>query len=641
MNGFKSSAEKSPAAVAVSDVSRLRSLLVTGQLVHPYLCKEFFSQTTSPSPTTSKNPNDFTTLNFVDLAASLAMICCGVTPPLSNSDVVEDDGLACVGDNSSSMSAPTDEDIQTRRLQLAAEIGAGSGGGMRYQEDDPINKISGGGVVNQDISFRRRHIVLILCDGMGNSLLQNTLLQTTRQSLSFFHRHNDTTRLRAVFPSTTPAALTTLATATWPGRHGMPGWNLRDKKGCDFPGGGNNHQNDNAHPPVQLLVLSDHIKDARSGKLASEMGFDSWDEIFVEEPWARHLMMSSPNNNNSKTTNRRRMIYINAYNGDDYQEWSQGTNNNNDDDKDNAKKRKYSDATDFSKWQMSKSTTQHSSTLFETAKIEETAFDTLGQPKGSNDAIQYYRNGINAALDSIAKAERCGESTFTYLYTAHPDKHMHFLGVEHDEVKNVILGIESETERFWSILGDRDALLSGKYEDDVDVSSGSREIGGDELKTHHLEKEAIDATVIVTADHGHVTVHPQDMITLPECILELLEYACIGVHGKGRHAYLHCRAGLQRPLQQRWHAIDELHQHFLLLTIDEAIENGLFGPKTMRMKVRPRLGDFVAISIDRKTLVTPSEEEQFCKGCKCQGAHGSLLPEEMLIPFVLLDPSRR
>jgi hypothetical protein len=390
------------------------------------------------------------------------------------------------------------------------------------------------------------------------------------------------------------------------------------------------------------LVLSDHIKDARSGKLASEMGFDSWDEIFVEEPWARRVMSSPPNNNNSKTTTRRRMMYINAYNGDYYQEWSQGTNNNNNDDEDdNVKKRKYSDATDFSEWQMGKSTTQHSSkTLFETAKIEETAFDTLGQPEGSNDAIQYYRDGINAALDSIAKAERCGESTFTYLYTAHPDKHMHFLGVEHDEVKNVIMGIESETERLWRILGDRDALLSGKYDDDV--SASSRVIGGDDLKNHHhLEKEAIDATVVVTADHGHVTVHPQDMIALPECILELLEYACIGVHGKGRHAYLHCRAGLQRLLQQRWHAIDELHQHFLLLTIDEAIDNGLFGPKSMRMKVRPRLGDFVAISIDKTTLVTPSEEEQFCKGCKCQGAHGSLLPEEMLIPFILLDPSCR
>ena len=77
----------------------------------------------------------------------------------------------------------------------------------------------------------------------------------------------------------------------------MPGWDLRDKKGCDFPGGGNN--NNKSHQPVQLLVLSDHIKDARSGKLVTEMGFESWDEIFLEEPWAKHVN----NNSNDDTKN--------------------------------------------------------------------------------------------------------------------------------------------------------------------------------------------------------------------------------------------------------------------------------------------------------------------------------------------------
>eukprot|EP00986_Skeletonema_menzelii_P000511 scaffold152_cov220-Skeletonema_menzelii.AAC.3 len=265
-------------------------------------------------------------------------------------------------------------------------------------------------------------------------------------------------------------------------------------------------------------------------------------------------------------------------------------------------------------------------------RIEETAFDTLGEPKGSEDAIQYYRDGINAALDMIAKAEREGESTFTYLYTAHPDKHMHALGVEHAEVRNVVRGIESETERFWRVLGDREALLSGEY--DLDSNSGLEQ----EVKK---SDDAVDATVVLTADHGHVTVQPKDMVALPASILALLEYACIGVHGKGRHGYLHCRAGLQNLLQQRWKAIDELHQHFLLITIDEAIELGLFGPKYMRMEVRPRLGDFVSISIGMKTLVTPSENETFCRGCQCQGAHGSLHPEEMHIPFILLEPSSR
>eukprot|EP00986_Skeletonema_menzelii_P000510 scaffold152_cov220-Skeletonema_menzelii.AAC.2 len=202
------------------DASRLKSLFAEGKLVHPYLTKEFFQDSSSsPSPR-----EHHVVLNFVDLAASLA-ICCGVSPPCS-----EDDKLACVCNNISTRL--TEGDIQTRRLQLAAEIDGGGSSG-------------------------RKHIVLILCDGMGNSILQNTLKQ---QHQSFLNRNNQQHRLRAVFPSTTPAALTSLATAAWPGMHGMPGWNLREKIGCDFPG----NNNDKAHPPVQLLVLSDHIKDARS-----------------------------------------------------------------------------------------------------------------------------------------------------------------------------------------------------------------------------------------------------------------------------------------------------------------------------------------------------------------------------------------
>lgn len=104
---------------------------------------------------------------------------------------------------------------------------------------------------------------------------------------------------------------------------------------------------------------------------------------------------------------------------------------------------------------------------------------------------------------------------------------------------------------------------------------------------------------------------------------------------------MHSRAGLQSLLRKRWRATSELSDNFLLLSIEEAIQNGLFGPRCMRLEVRPRLGDFVAISIGRKTLVTPSEADTFKKECQCQGAHGSLLPEEMSIPFILLVPDMK
>ena len=410
---------------------------------------------------------------------------------------------------------------------------------------------------------------------------------------------------------------------------GMPGWNLRDKKGCDFSG--SNNESNGSYQPVQLLVLSDKIRDARSeDTLASERGFD-WDDVFVELPWARKLasQLEQQEKPSSSSNSRRRMIYINAYNGDDYQNWVQGEDNN-------ERERKQSDATDFSAWQSGDTPSRSSrSSLFDTAKIEETAYDTLGTPTGSTDAINYFRQGIDIALNSIQKAEKAGESTFIYLYTAHPDKHMHALGVEHEEVTKVVRGIECEVERFWKVLGNRDLLMSGQYHDDT------KEQVEESKSSANDESLSIDAAVVVTSDHGHITVNEEDMISLPQNILELLEYACIGVHGKGRHGYLHCRAGLQLQLRRYWQANPELCENFLLLTVEEAIDNGLFGPELMRWQVRPRLGDFISISIGRKTLVTPTQVEQYKKQCKCQGAHGSLLPEEMSIPFVLFKPDEK
>lgn len=80
-----------------------------------------------------------------------------------------------------------------------------------------------------------------------------------------------------------------------------------------------------------------------------------------------------------------------------------------------------------------------------------------------------------------------------------------------------------------------------------------------------------------------------------------------------------------------------LRENFLLLTIEEAIDNGLYGPEPMRVRVRPRLGDFVAVSVGRRTLATPDELDLFAgAACRCQGSHGSLLAEEMEIPFICL-----
>jgi hypothetical protein len=61
------------------------------------------------------------------------------------------------------------------------------------------------------------HYVLIIVDGLGMSLIEDLT------GNSFF-RERLSTEIRAVFPPTTAAVLTSLATAQWPCTHSMPGW---------------------------------------------------------------------------------------------------------------------------------------------------------------------------------------------------------------------------------------------------------------------------------------------------------------------------------------------------------------------------------------------------------------------------------
>ena len=88
------------------------------------------------------------------------------------------------------------------------------------------------------------------------------------------------------------------------------------------------------------------------------------------------------------------------------------------------------------------------------------------------------------------------------------------------------------------------------------------------------------------------------------------------------------RSGRAQELEAAWAADGTLRAHFLLLRIDDAVAAGLFGPEPPLPAVRPRLGDYVVISLAR----TPKEKDRFCG--RCQGAHGSLAPADMRIPFV-------
>lgn len=62
-----------------------------------------------------------------------------------------------------------------------------------------------------------QQLIFVLIDGLGCNLLAGLPLDA-------WLRRAPITELRAVFPSTTAAAITSLASGAWPAQHGAPGW---------------------------------------------------------------------------------------------------------------------------------------------------------------------------------------------------------------------------------------------------------------------------------------------------------------------------------------------------------------------------------------------------------------------------------
>jgi len=177
------------------DLQRLRELIKEGKLLHPV-----------------PDVND-DRISFADMAQGLAICCdrsvtCGAVPPAGQ------------------QLPQSKVDIFLRDLEHE--------NGRVDKTDGAIHAISNG--VSHPGRFPQ-HIVFVLCDGMGNAVLNTHLGPPHTGTRSFLQTHNNRSKMQAVFPATTPAALTTLVTGVWPGQHGAPGWDLRDQKKCEFPVG--------------------------------------------------------------------------------------------------------------------------------------------------------------------------------------------------------------------------------------------------------------------------------------------------------------------------------------------------------------------------------------------------------------------
>ena len=133
-----------------------------------------------------------------------------------------------------------------------------------------------------------------------------------------------------------------------------------------------------------------------------------------------------------------------------------------------------------------------------------------------------------------------------------------------------------------------------------------------------------DAVLLVTADHGQIEVGSR---------VEMLGREAMGMvtffSGEGRFRWLHARAGAEEDLaalcEERYGASTWVRRR------DQLVDDGWFGGP-LADGFTDRLGDIALIPYEPIAFVDPADTGENRLACR----HGSLTPDEMLVPLVAL-----
>ncbi|WP_395695304.1 alkaline phosphatase family protein [Nocardioides sp.] len=141
-------------------------------------------------------------------------------------------------------------------------------------------------------------------------------------------------------------------------------------------------------------------------------------------------------------------------------------------------------------------------------------------------------------------------------------------------------------------------------------------------------RESLPASVrlVVVADHGMVDSPPESRVDVDEVTELRSGVALLG--GEARFRHLYCRRGAVDDVVATWSAL--LGDRAEVLTRADATARGWFGP--VSSGVLPRLGD-VVVACHGDTAVLSTAD--FPYEASLVGLHGSLTPDEMLIPLVV------
>ncbi len=135
-----------------------------------------------------------------------------------------------------------------------------------------------------------------------------------------------------------------------------------------------------------------------------------------------------------------------------------------------------------------------------------------------------------------------------------------------------------------------------------------------------------EVRLLVVADHGMVDSTKESHIDI-DATPELRDGVTL-LGGEARFRHVYCRGGAVSSVAETWRAV--LGDRATVLTRDEAIERGWFGP--VDPQVRLRLGDVVVAAHDDWALMSSRD---FAYEMTLIGLHGSLTSREMHIPILV------
>jgi Type I phosphodiesterase / nucleotide pyrophosphatase len=154
----------------------------------------------------------------------------------------------------------------------------------------------------------------------------------------------------------------------------------------------------------------------------------------------------------------------------------------------------------------------------------------------------------------------------------------------------------------------------------------------DRLATAIAEGLPRDSMLVVTADHGMVTVEEEDKIDFDAQPRLQDGVRMLGGEARVRHVYT--ASGAAEDVLGSWRTI--LGEQAWIVRRDEAIKAGWFGPQVAGY-VRDRIGDLVIAARANIAVVRSAVEP---RQSRLVGHHGSLTADEQLIPLLVFQNTR-